>query len=32
MTEQNTQTPERKTFKYGDKTYYVDDLLKLHAD
>lgn len=32
MAEQNTQTPERKTFKYGDKTYYVDDLLKLHAD
>lgn len=22
----------RRTFKYGDREYYVDDLLKLHAD
>jgi hypothetical protein len=23
---------ERKTFKWGDQEYYLDDLLKLHAD
>lgn len=28
----NKGTQEKKTFKYGDKTYLLDDLLKAHAD
>ena len=33
-TQQNTpqETPETKTFKYGNKEYLIDDLLVLHRD